>query len=190
MIKRINNIVFKGYFVVKKVIYSFFSNNSNITGRYRAFQPVVLRGDGKISFGSNVRFGVINSPLLYNTYAYVEARGKDSEIEFGNDITINNGFSITAEKKIVIKDNVLIGLNCFIIDSNFHMLAPSKRSHTDENPKEVIIGENVFIGNNVSILKGVFVGKNSVIGANSVVINSIPENCIASGNPAVVVRTL
>lgn len=185
-----SNLVFRVYFAVKKVVYSFFSNNSNIVGSYKAFQPVVLRGTGKIIFGRNVRFGVLNSPLLYSTYAYVEARGEHSEIKFGNNITINNGFSVTAEKRIVIQDNVLIGLNCSIIDSNFHRLDPSERHLTDETPKEVIIGENVFIGNNVSILKGVSIGKNSVIGANSVVTKPIPEDVIVSGNPAVIVGKL
>ena len=56
--------------------------------------------------------------------------------------------------------------------------------------KDVIIENNVFIGNNVTILKGVIIGKNSVIGSNSVVCKSIPNNVIASGNPAKVIKEL
>ena len=187
---RINKLVFRIYFNFKKVIYSFFSNNHNVHGKFKAFQPVVFRGKGNITFGKNVRIGVINSPFLYNTYAYIEARTEESKIEFGDNIIMNNSFSITAEKSIVIKNNVLIGLNCTIIDSNFHNLDPMKRKMTDNFPKEVIIGENVFIGNNVTILKGVTVGANSVIGANSLVTKPIPENVIVSGNPAEIVGKL
>ena len=52
------------------------------------------------------------------------------------------------------------------------------------------IGENVFLGSNVVVLKGVNIGKNSVIGNNSVVTKSIPDNVIAAGNPARVIKPL
>ncbi|MCH1554870.1 MAG: hypothetical protein L7T26_01465, partial [Pseudomonadales bacterium] len=38
--------------------------------------------------------------------------------------------------------------------------------------------------------KGVTIGENSVIGAGSVVASDIPENVIAAGNPAQVIRAL
>ncbi|OGT51115.1 MAG: hypothetical protein A3E84_04705 [Gammaproteobacteria bacterium RIFCSPHIGHO2_12_FULL_42_13] len=41
----------------------------------------------------------------------------------------------------------------------------------------------------VTILKGVTIGNGSIVAANSVVTKSIPENCIAAGNPAKVIRT-
>jgi protein CpsI len=37
-------------------------------------------------------------------------------------------------------------------------------------------------------LPGTVIGKNSIIGANSVVSKNIPENCIAVGNPAKVIK--
>jgi maltose O-acetyltransferase len=43
---------------------------------------------------------------------------------------------------------------------------------------------------NSIILKGVRIGKNSIIGAGSVVTKHVPENCVAVGNPARVVRNI
>jgi acetyltransferase-like isoleucine patch superfamily enzyme len=43
---------------------------------------------------------------------------------------------------------------------------------------------------NVTILKGVIIGKNSIIGANSLVTKDIPDNCIAAGNPCIVIKQL
>jgi len=174
----------------KKLGYMCFNKNKSIYGNYKAFQPVVLRGKGTIDFGSNVQFGVINSPMFYNTYAYVEARHSKSKILFGNHVSINNNFAITSEKSITIGDHVLIGYNCSISDSNFHDLNPLNRLNTDLDPKEVIIGKNVFIGNNVTILKGVAIGDNSVVAAGSIVTKSFPENVIVGGVPAKIIGKL
>lgn len=54
----------------------------------------------------------------------------------------------------------------------------------------VVIGNNVFIGTQTTILAGVKIGDNVIIGANSLVNKSIPDNCVAVGNPCCVVKTL
>lgn len=174
----------------RKLCYMCFNKNKSIYGKYVAFQPVVFRGKGTVDFGSNVQFGVINSPMFYNTYAYVEARHSESKILFGNHISINNNFAITSEKSITIGDHVLIGYNCSISDSNFHDLNPHNRLNTDLEPKEVIIGKNVFIGNNVTILKGVVIGENSVVAAGSIVTKSFPASAIIGGVPAKIISSL
>jgi len=54
----------------------------------------------------------------------------------------------------------------------------------------VTIGDNVWIGGNSVINPGVTIGNNCVIGSGSVVVNDIPENSIAVGNPAKVIRQI
>ena len=54
----------------------------------------------------------------------------------------------------------------------------------------VIIGNNVFIGAGSIVLPGVSIGNNVVIGAGSVVSRDIPDNCVAVGNPARVIKTI
>jgi len=183
-------IIAKIYFFFKKLVYSSFSNNNKIEGKCLSHQPVVIRGKGKVVFGKHVSIGVINSPRFYNTYAYLEARTENSCIEFGDNININNAFSIISEKHVVIKNNVLIGFNCVITDSNFHDLNPKNRNSTDPNPLKVVIEDNVFIGNNVTVLKGVTIGKNSVVAAGAVVTKSFPENVIIAGVPATIIEQI
>ena len=180
----------KIYLKCRKIKYSFFSNNHNVTGSFIAHQPVVVRGKGKVIIGDNVNIGVINSPNFYNNYAYIEARSEHASLHFGNNININNGFSIVSEKNIVINDHVLIGFNCNIIDSNFHNLEIDKRFESDTDPSDVIIEKNVFIGNNVTILKGVTIGENSVVANGSMVTKSCANNVIIGGVPAKVLRKL
>ena len=53
-----------------------------------------------------------------------------------------------------------------------------------------LIQSNVYIGPGARILGNVRVGSNVVIGANSVVLSDIPDNCVAVGAPARVVRSI
>lgn len=52
------------------------------------------------------------------------------------------------------------------------------------------IGNNVFVGAGTVILPGVVIGSNVVIGAGSVVVNDIPDDTVAVGSPARVVKSL
>lgn len=182
----IRNLLLK----LRQLKYAFWSNNKQVSGRFIGKYPVIFRGKGSISIGENVQLGVVNSPNFLNSYAYIEARGTKAKISFGNNISINNHFSVISEHQITIEDEVLIGLNCHITDSNFHDLNPLKRAQTDSNPQSVTIERNVFIGNFVTILKGVTIGENSVVGSHSVVTRSVPANVVVAGNPAQIVKEL
>ena len=58
-----------------------------------------------------------------------------------------------------------------------------------EITKPITVGDNVYIGNNVIILPGVTIGNNVVIGAGAVVTKNIPDNSVAVGVPARVIKT-
>lgn len=186
----IKKLLVKSLLNIRKIKYSLYSNNRRVSGRFKAHQPVVLRGKGEISFKKNVNLGVINSPMYYNGYAYIEARSEVAKVNFGEDIHINNAFSAISEKSITVGNNVLIGYNCQIYDSNFHDLHIDNRFNKDPNPMKVVIKSNVFIGNNVVILKGVTIGENSVVASNSIVTKSFPENVVIGGNPAKIISQL
>lgn len=164
----------------------------HVLGEPKLFQPVVYKGSGKVIIGEEVQFGVNRSPGFFSTYAYLEARSPDDEIRIGDRVKINNNFAAVAHKgNIVIGDDVLIGLNCSIITSDFHAIDPQKRLRNETVlGQNIKIGNNVFIGNDVSILKGVSIGANSVIGTGAVVVSIIPSNVIAGGNPARVIKEL
>lgn len=58
-----------------------------------------------------------------------------------------------------------------------------------EITKPISLGNNVYVGNNVIILPGVKIGNNVVIGAGAVVSKDIPDNSVAVGVPARVIKT-
>ena len=59
-----------------------------------------------------------------------------------------------------------------------------------EITKPIVVGDNVYIGNNVILLPGVTVGSNVVIGAGAVVSRDIPDNSLAVGVPAKVIKSI
>ena len=59
-----------------------------------------------------------------------------------------------------------------------------------EITKPIVVGDNVYFGNNVIVLPGVTIGSNVVIGAGAVVSKDIPDNSVAAGVPARVIKSI
>ena len=59
-----------------------------------------------------------------------------------------------------------------------------------EITKPITIGDDVYIGNNVILLPGVTIGNKVIIGAGAIVTKDIPDNSVAVGVPARVIKTV
>ena len=185
---KIKRLIFVSFRIWK---YKILSNCSNVEGKPVYYHPLLIVGKGRVVFGKNVQNGVINSPYFYSNYSYLEVRNENSSINIGDNVTINNMFSAVAFENITIKNDVVIGVNCSIIDSDGHHLEVDSRMDFNSVPsKSVLIEKNVFIGDNIIILKGVTIGENAVVGNNSVVTNDVPANVVVAGNPARVIKSL
>lgn len=139
---------------------------------------IVIGSPNFFDSSKNVNLIGVNRQCILSTHA------RNAKIQIGN----KNGFSgvtIAAFNKIVIGNNVKVGANVLITDSNWH---PEDPRSGESFP--VVIEDNVWLGVNCIVLKGVTIGENSIIGANSVVVKDIPANSIASGNPCKVLKTL
>ena len=58
-----------------------------------------------------------------------------------------------------------------------------------EITKPITVGDNVYIGTNTIILPGVTIGNDVIIGAGAIVSKNIPDNSVAVGVPAKVIKT-
>lgn len=186
--KRIINFFFK---LPRKTKFLLLSTCHNVSGKAKMVQPCQLNGYGSIVFGKDVVIGYELSPFLYSGYGYIEARHQKAKIVIDDNVVINNNIVLISEREgIFIGKNVLIGTQCEIYDSDFHALNPKSRREGEAVSASVHICENVFIGSNVKILKGVTIGKNSIIANSSVVTKSIPENVMAGGIPAKILKMI
>lgn len=110
------------------------------------------------------------------------------ELEIGN----NSGIGIDCEVygPVTIGDNVMMGPEVVIYTSGH------RHDRTDitiieqgfEEPKRVVIGDDVWLGRRVIIMPGVHIGKGCIIGAGAVVTKDIPEYSVAGGVPAKVIK--
>lgn len=190
MKRLILNRLAASYQKIRVSLFKRLSSNS-IIGTPYIMQPALFIGKGVIKFGDRVQIGYFPSPYFFSGNAHFEARKENSNITIGNNVYFNNGVVLISEKSIKIGNDILVGTNVEIYDSDFHNTNPDLRFGGHEYEKEsVIIEDNVWLGSNVKILKGVTIGKNSVISNGAIVTKSIPPNTIAGGIPAKVIKSL
>ena len=120
--------------------------------------------------------------------------GRNSVIGAGSVVTRSIPENCVAD----IGSNVLIAPNVQIYTAT-HSTKVNERMVQDWSEGEEIcrtyalpvrVEDGVWIGGGSVLLPGVTIGRNSVIGAGSVVTRSIPENCVAVGNPCRVIKHL
>lgn len=148
---------------------------------------LIIRGE--LFVGKNVLLLSDGIDIFCRTKVIVE---KGAILKIGDNTGLSQS-SIFCNKNIIIGSNVKIGAGCLIFDSNFHSLEYLKRrdNGVDKNDaikSPVYIGDDVFIGARSIVCKGVHIGDRSIIAAGSVVVNDIPEDCMAGGNPCKVIK--
>ena len=92
---------------------------------------------------------------------------------------------------VTIEDEVFVGHGVMFINDPYPRSISESGGLQTEADWEVIttvIKKGASIGSNASILCGITVGANSIIGAGSVVTKDVPDNTIAAGNPAKILR--
>lgn len=120
---------------------------------------------------------------------------QEAILKIGNNCSIGAKSHITAINQIEIGDNLLTGDNVLITDnahgtSEVEMLNIPPDDRPLVSKGKVKICNNVWICDKVAILPGVTIGNNVIVGVNSVVTADIPDNCVAAGIPAKVVKRI
>ena len=109
-------------------------------------------------------------------------------IESGQNVYFNVNCVVLDTMKVKIGSNVFFGPGAHIYTATHPLKALERR--TVEFSKPVTIGDDCWIGGNAVICPGVTIGNRCVIGAGAVVTKDIPDDALAVGNPARVIRQL
>lgn len=151
-----------------------------------------LHGARYISIAKNTQFG---NHLFLTAWDEVSGKTFYPSIEIGYNCSFGAYNHITSINRIKIGNGVLTGKWVTITDNNHGdgsieqlALAPEQRPMSSKGA--VLIGDNVWLGDKVTVLAGVRIGNNVTVAANSVVTKDIPDNTIAGGIPAQIIKKI
>ncbi len=149
-----------------------------------------VRENAKLHIGSGSRF-------LYSTGGtgtfHIAA---DAMMDIGKNFTILKNYRIVVASgtKILIGNDCVMSFNITMYSSDLHsifdVITEENINSNDKIKKErkIVIGNHVWLGVSVTVLYNTQIGDGSIIGAMSLVKSKVPNNCIAAGNPAKVIR--
>ncbi len=140
--------------------------------------------------------GKIQRMLNYTKYL------RNKGVKIGNNCEIYKTASFGSEPYLItLGDHVRVnsGVNFVTHDGGVWVLRGLATGVEDGFPQEfknadlfgpITVGNNVHIGTNSIIMPGVNIGNNCIIGCGAVVTKNIPDNSVAVGVPARVIKTV
>lgn len=113
--------------------------------------------------------------------------GKKSKVHFGNNFSAGKNFYLSSNTGVSFGENVLLGWNVAIRDSDGHSVIINGEKKKSEKP--IAIGNHVWIGADTTLLKGSVVKDNSIIATKAVVTKAFDEeNVVIGGFPATIIE--
>ncbi len=109
-------------------------------------------------------------------YHWIIQNADGFKLGFGTDI---GAFSyINAKSGVTLEDGVQLGSHCSIYSV----------STIDHKEGPVVLKKNCKLGSHSTVMPGVTIGENTIVGAHSFVTKDIPDNSLAFGVPAKVIK--
>jgi acetyltransferase-like isoleucine patch superfamily enzyme len=157
-------------------------------GTVVCFPPQVIYNEHAIHIGTDTAIG----PWCSLTVGMAPGQEllSDRMLVIGDGCLIGRGTSIAAHFEIVIGDGVYFGPNVFVTDQNHandRTDVPIGKQLQPERP--VRIGAHSWLGTGVVVTPGVTIGERVMVGGNSVVTSDLPDDCVAAGAPARVLKS-
>jgi acetyltransferase-like isoleucine patch superfamily enzyme len=110
-------------------------------------------------------------------------------VTIGDRVLIGKGSGIVGHHTVEIGDDVFTGHHVYITDANHGYEDTSLPIGKQfAAPRPVRIGSGSWLGHGTVVLPGADIGRNVAVGAGSVVTGTLPDFCVAVGNPARVIR--
>ena len=126
--------------------------------------------------------------IVHHDVVLERNHGQNGTISIGNNVILGKHLYIDYTGNVVIEDGVKL-TNGVIIESHHHDWLACQKGKEVCIPSSIRICENTLIGSRSIILDSChYIGKNVLIGAGSVVTKDIPDNAVAAGVPAKVIK--
>jgi acetyltransferase-like isoleucine patch superfamily enzyme len=162
---------------------------------------IKLYGSGNtVKIGKPWEYGWISIQLWNNSNVLIESgcefhvlhifAPRGASVCVGEGTTFNGSVELhmTEDKGVTIGKGCLIAADTFFWPSDMHSVVSADTDRRVNPSKEIVLGDRVWVASRCLVLKGSKIGSGSIIGAGSILAREVPENCVAAGNPAKVVR--
>ncbi len=183
-------------------------NNKVVVGKRVKLNGVRfnLNNNCKVFIEDNVVFKPAYLFMADNTELIIKKNSKienaivfintSSILEIGSGVTVVGGssrFQSGRNQRIIIGDDCMFSWDITVLGHDGHLIYDviDKKclNNTFGNIREsIVIGDHVWLGAHSSILPNSYISTGSIIGYGSTVKGYIPNNCIAVGQPARVVK--
>lgn len=138
---------------------------------------IMFRDNGVMSFDGNANFGV-----------GIIIRLDGGKVSFGKNFRTNKNCFIACNTEMKFGDDVLLGWNVRMRDSDGHYIIENGAPKKNEVP--VSVGNHVWICSYADVLKGTTIASDSVVAYRSCVTGGIfPPNSLIAGFPAKVIKS-
>lgn len=154
---------------------------------------IIIEGDADFEVGTNVFKGSKAETLIrLGRYAiWVIKHGgyffygttlevKENALFESGYFSANSGSVIIAAKHICFGEDVMIGRNVMIYDSDFHQILDAEYEQVN-SPQDVVIEDHVWLTANINVNKGVRIGQGSIIANQTVVNKDVPAYSLVAG---------
>lgn len=164
---------------------------------------VVLRHPHKIRLGDNciVDDGVLldakgagNEGITVGKEVFLGRNSilscKNGDIYLGDRVNIGFNSEVFSGSRVLIESDGLLAAYTYVVGGG-HRFEDAGRAVLDQDhvSEGIILRRGVWLGAGVKVMDGAEIGANTIVGAGAVVTRSLPENVIAAGLPARVLRS-
>ncbi|WP_323098418.1 acyltransferase [Intrasporangium sp. YIM S08009] len=116
--------------------------------------------------------------------------GDGATIRLGDNVSTTTTVSMSAAEgaTITLGDDVMIASDVQVRADDGHPIFDVRTGKRVNTPRDITIGSHVWLGLQSCVLGGAVIGDGTVIGMRSIVTRRLPNNVIAAGVPAKVVK--
>jgi acetyltransferase-like isoleucine patch superfamily enzyme len=153
-----------------------------------------LRTDGLCFVGRGVKLEIGRSATLaLGRWSWVgqgtKIRVHEGRVSIGAKSVLGQECTISAYQRIDIGRECIVADRVMLIDFDHGAVEVERPIRLQGIYKrDVRVGHNSWIGYGACILRGVSIGDNCIVGTSAVVTSSLPDNAVAAGIPARVIR--
>ena len=116
---------------------------------------------------------------------------RDAQIDIGerSEFTWSTRIYLHEASRVTVGSDCLIASDTLMMSSDMHSIVDVQTGCRINPAADITISDRVWLAFNSTVLKGASIGAGAVIGYRSTVNSPIPENSLAAGSPARVLKS-